>query len=117
MLVWAATRARSGAGGDTLTLRHVAFAVVGLFLGLVVATADHRRLRVLAPAAYLASGAGLLLVLTPLGVTVNGSHSWIHIGGLSVQPLEFAKHQRASFTSPQRLQLRAKPTARRSADD
>ncbi|HEX3829844.1 MAG TPA: FtsW/RodA/SpoVE family cell cycle protein [Sporichthyaceae bacterium] len=91
VLVWAATRARSGAGADTLIQRHVGFALLGLVLGLVVATVDHRRLRMLAPAAYLASGAGLLLVLTPLGVTVNGSHSWIHLGGLSVQPLEFAK--------------------------
>jgi rod shape determining protein RodA len=91
VLVWAATRARSGAAGDPLILRHLGFALVGLVLGLIVATVDQRRLRALAPAAYLASGAGLLLVLTPLGVTVNGSHSWIHLGGLSVQPLEFAK--------------------------
>jgi rod shape determining protein RodA len=91
VLVWAATRARSAGGADTLIGRHLCFALVGLVLGVVVATADHRRLRVLAPAVYLASGAGLLLVLTPLGTTVNGSHSWIRLGGLSLQPLEFAK--------------------------
>ena len=32
------------------------------------------------------------LVLTPLGSTVNGSHSWIQLpGGFSIQPSEFAK--------------------------
>ncbi|HEX3612091.1 MAG TPA: FtsW/RodA/SpoVE family cell cycle protein [Sporichthyaceae bacterium] len=92
-LVWAATRARAGDGGGSSSLmaRHLLFAAVGLVVALVVATVDHRRLRVLAPAVYLAAGAGLLLVLTPLGATVNGSHSWIRFGGLSAQPLEFAK--------------------------
>lgn len=33
----------------------------------------------------------LLLVLTPLGTEVNGNKSWIRLGGLSIQPAEFAK--------------------------
>ena len=38
------------------------------------------------------SVAGLVLVLTPVGSTVNGSHSWILLpGGFSVQPSELAK--------------------------
>src|SRR5690606_40790870 len=32
------------------------------------------------------------LVLSPLGATINGSHSWILLGGgFAVQPSEFAK--------------------------
>ncbi|GAA2841719.1 hypothetical protein GCM10020220_033380 [Nonomuraea rubra] len=36
---------------------------------------------------------GLGLVITPLGATINGSHSWILLGGgvRGVQPSEFAK--------------------------
>ena len=46
----------------------------------------------MAPLLYLVSVAGLVLVLTPVGSTVNGSHSWILLpGGFSVQPSEFAK--------------------------
>ena len=33
----------------------------------------------------------LLLVLTPLGTEVNGNKSWIRLGGMSIQPAEFAK--------------------------
>jgi rod shape determining protein RodA len=41
---------------------------------------------------YLVSLVGLVLVITPLGATINGSHSWILLGGgFAVQPSEFAK--------------------------
>jgi rod shape determining protein RodA len=93
LLVWAATRAGARDGGlaEMLIVRHIAFLAVGLVLALLVATADHRRLRVCAGFVYLGAIAGLLLVLTPLGVTINGSHSWMRFAGLLVQPLEFAK--------------------------
>ena len=39
---------------------------------------------------YLASIGGLVLVLTN-GATINGSRSWIQLGGMSLQPSEFAK--------------------------
>ncbi len=51
---------------------------------------DHRWVRIVAPLVYLASIAGLVLVLT-MGTTINGSRSWIDIGGMSIQPSEFAK--------------------------
>jgi rod shape determining protein RodA len=56
----------------------------------MVAATDHRWVRILAPLVYLASVVGLLLVLV-MGSTINGSRSWIQLGGLSVQPAEFAK--------------------------
>ncbi|NED82467.1 FtsW/RodA/SpoVE family cell cycle protein, partial [Streptomyces sp. SID11233] len=33
----------------------------------------------------------VLLVLTPLGVTVNGAHAWLMVAGFSLQPAEFVK--------------------------
>ena len=30
-------------------------------------------------------------MLSPLGAVINGSRSWILIGGMSIQPAEFAK--------------------------
>src|SRR4051812_30584870 len=56
---------------------------------LVIAT-DHRWVRIMAPLVYLASVAGLVLVLA-MGSTVNGSRSWLQLGGMSIQPSELAK--------------------------
>ncbi len=56
----------------------------------MVAATDHRWVRILAPLVYVASVVGLVLVLA-MGVSINGSRSWIQLGGLSVQPAEFAK--------------------------
>ena len=44
----------------------------------------------MAPFVYLASIGGLVLVLT-MGSTINGSRSWLRLGGMSIQPSEFAK--------------------------
>ena len=46
--------------------------------------------RILAPLVYAGAVVGLLLVLV-MGSTINGSRSWLLIGGLSIQPAEFAK--------------------------
>ena len=56
----------------------------------MVAATDHRWVRILAPLVYVASIVGLLLVLV-MGSTINGSRSWILLGGMSIQPAEFAK--------------------------
>ncbi|MFC9970237.1 rod shape-determining protein RodA [Spirillospora sp. NPDC127200] len=72
--------------------RHVLNLVIGVALGAVVAVLDYRLLRAYAPILYGLSCVGLVAVLTPLGETINGSHSWIVIGGgFQVQPSEFAK--------------------------
>ena len=53
---------------------------------------DYRSLRAYAPAVYLLSCVGLVAVLTPLGATINGAHSWIVLpAGFQIQPSEFAK--------------------------
>ena len=61
-------------------------------LAAAVTRMGYQLLRALAPALYALSVLGLALVLTPVGSTVNGSHSWILLpGGFSIQPSEFAK--------------------------
>jgi rod shape determining protein RodA len=93
-LVWSATRANSqltGDDGTTYVQRHLVNLAVGLLLGAAVAAVRPRALRVATPVAYLISLLGLALVLSPLGRTYNGSHSWISLGGLSLQPAELAK--------------------------
>ncbi|GAA1144533.1 rod shape-determining protein RodA [Ornithinicoccus hortensis] len=89
VLVWSATHHTVG---PALAVRHLINTTIGLGLALVLVRTDVRWLRAAAPWVYLAGLAGLLLVLSPLGVTVNGSRSWIHLpGGFSLQPAELSK--------------------------
>ncbi len=89
LLVWSATRHQAGAA---YLVRHLVNTAIGVGLAAAVTQLGYQRLRALAPLLYLGSVAGLVLVLTPLGSTVNGSHSWILLpAGFSVQPSEFAK--------------------------
>jgi rod shape determining protein RodA len=93
LLVWSATAPRDAlTGGDPTAYlrRHVVNVAIGAVLMLVVLVTDHRWVRILAPVVYLGSVGGLVLVLT-MGSTINGSRSWLVLGGLSVQPSEFAK--------------------------
>ena len=60
-------------------------------LGAAVAATDHRWVRIWTPVVYVGAIIGLLLVLVPIGASINGSRSWIVVGGMSVQPAEFAK--------------------------
>ncbi len=93
LLVWSATSHR-----DDLTLgdpsaylkKQLVNVAIGMVLLVMVMATDHRWVRILAPLVYLASVAGLALVLT-MGSTINGSRSWLQLGGLSIQPSEFAK--------------------------
>jgi len=67
---------------------------VGLGLGLLVAVSllDYRQIRLLAPIVYAAACLGLVVVLSPLGSTVNGAKAWINLpAGFQVEPSEFAK--------------------------
>ena len=89
LLVWSATRHLSG---SAYLARHLLNTAIGLGLAAAVTRVDFRGLRAYAPWLYLASVAGLGLVLTPVGSTINGSHSWVRLpGGFSIQPSELAK--------------------------
>ena len=92
-LVWSATAERDTlTGGDPQAFlrRHLVNIAIGIVLSVLVAATDHRWVRILAPAVYVASLAGLVLVLV-MGSTINGSRSWIVLAGMSIQPAEFAK--------------------------
>jgi rod shape determining protein RodA len=89
LLVWSATHRDAGAA---YLVRHLLNTAIGVALAAAVTRTGYQLLRAAAPLLYLASVAGLAVVLTPVGSTVNGSHSWILLpGGFSVQPSEFAK--------------------------
>ena len=95
LLIWSATVQRQLALGldpQAFLKKHIVNAVIGLFLGTAAALVDYRALRAYAPIVYVASCVGLLAVLSPLGSTINGAHSWIVLpAGFQVQPSEFAK--------------------------
>jgi rod shape determining protein RodA len=95
LLVWSATRQRmldADLDPTTLLERHLLNAAIGLALASLAALIDYRTLRAYAPVVYVASCLGLVAVLSPLGTTINGAHSWIVLGGgFQVQPSEFAK--------------------------
>lgn len=89
LLVWSATH---HAAGTAYLVRHLLNMVVGMGLAAAVTRLGHHGLRILAPWLAALSVLGLLAVLTPLGMTVNGSRSWIPVAaGFTVQPSEFAK--------------------------
>ncbi|QBX54306.1 rod shape-determining protein RodA [Nocardioides seonyuensis] len=93
LLVWSATSTRVDlTGGDPAAYlrKQLVNVAIGLVLMVLVLATDHRWVRILAPLAYLASVVGLVLVLVA-GSTINGSRSWLQLGGMSIQPSEFAK--------------------------
>jgi rod shape determining protein RodA len=94
-LIWSATSARlvaSGQWSGTSAIRQVMNLVLGLGLCWVVSRLGHRAIRRYTPMLYAASLAGLVLVLSPLGSTINGAQAWIRLpAGFTIQPSEFAK--------------------------
>lgn len=95
MLVFSATRNRTELNhGDEyyFFLHHLLNLGIGLGLATATIWLGHRTLRGAIPVLYGLSVILALLVLTPLGATINGSRSWLAIpGGFSLQPAEFAK--------------------------
>ncbi|WP_030673900.1 rod shape-determining protein RodA [Streptomyces sp. NRRL B-1347] len=93
-LVYSATRNRTELVGDdpyAFVIKHVINIGIGLALMAGTIWLGHTMLRTAVPILYGISVFLILLVLTPLGATVNGAHAWIVIGGQSLQPSEFCK--------------------------
>ena len=91
--VYAATaHASTGIRSGTYYLHRV---LVNVGIGAVLAAIGYRTsirtLRGVIPALYAATCALLLLVLTPLGATINGAHAWFKLGPLELEPNELAK--------------------------
>jgi rod shape determining protein RodA len=95
LLVWSATApglSQAGANPHTYLEKQSVNVVIGLVLMAAVTLIDYPLLRIWAPFAYGAGVLGLLAVLSPLGSTINGSHSWIVLpGGYEIEPSEYAK--------------------------
>ncbi|MCB5906735.1 rod shape-determining protein RodA [Streptomyces pinistramenti] len=95
LLVFSATRNRTELNhGDPyyFLLRHLLNTGIGIALAACTIWLGHRTLRGAIPVLYGLSIVLALLVLTPLGSTINGSRSWLAIpGGFSLQPAEFVK--------------------------
>ncbi|NWF28318.1 rod shape-determining protein RodA [Streptomyces sp. PKU-EA00015] len=94
LLVWSATRGRTELNnGDPyhFLVRHSLNIGIGFALMVGTIWLGHRMLRGAVPVLYGLSVVLVLLVLTPLGATINGAHAWLVIGGLSLQPSEFVK--------------------------
>jgi rod shape determining protein RodA len=95
LLIWSATREHQLALGldpNAFLKKHIINAALGVGLGVAAALVDYRALRAYAPFVYGASCLGLLVVLSPIGSTINGAHSWIVLpAGFQIQPSEFAK--------------------------
>ena len=95
LLVYSATEpslVQRGANPHTYLDKQALFVVIGLVMMALVSLVDHRQLRVFAPVVYGAAVLGLLVVLTPLGATVNGAAGWIDLpGGFQIEPSEYAK--------------------------
>jgi rod shape determining protein RodA len=95
LLVWSATKGKL-AGFETdpeaYLKKHVINLVIGIALAILVSRFDYRLLRAYTPILYGLSVIGLLVVLSPIGSSINGAHAWILLpGGFSIQPSEFAK--------------------------
>ncbi|HET7901340.1 MAG TPA: rod shape-determining protein RodA [Candidatus Nanopelagicales bacterium] len=95
LLVWSATQGKlveTGGDPQSFLKKHLINLVVGVAFAVLISRFDYRLLRAYTPILWGLSILGLLVVLSPLGKTVNGAHAWIFLpGGLSLQPSEFAK--------------------------
>jgi rod shape determining protein RodA len=95
LLVYSATRGRTEINhGDQyyFLIRHLLNTAIGIALAIGTVMLGHHRLKVAVPVLYGISVLLVLLVLTPVGSTVNGAHAWIVMGGgFSLQPSEFTK--------------------------
>lgn len=73
-------------------LRQLAFAAIGVVLAAVASRTSPQTWKRLAVPGFLLALVLQALVLVPgLGVTFQGNRNWIRVGGIQLQPSEFAK--------------------------
>ena len=72
--------------------KQLVFLGIGIVVAIVLAFTDYRKIIVnVSPFLYVGAIFLLGLVLTPLGVRVNGNKAWLRLPGIQFQPSEFAK--------------------------
>ncbi len=64
---------------------------LGLACMIISSKIDYHLVKKGAPIFYLLALFSVILVKTPLGMTINGANRWIKLGPLSVQPAEIVK--------------------------
>ena len=74
-----------------LFYRQLLFAVAGIISMIGIAMFDYRKLKKWSYVAFIVSAILLLLVVTPLGRTVNGARRWLGFGTFRFQPSEIMK--------------------------
>ncbi len=92
--VASASSVESVAAGNNpydLPLKQAMWTVAGVVIMLVLARTSVRRIRWLGWPLLIGSLFALVLVFTPLGMSVNGNRNWLSVGGFTAQPSEFAK--------------------------
>lgn len=77
--------------GMSMLIKQAVFTLLGLGCMMGMAEFDYRRLKPVALPMYFLSIALTLLVLTPLGVELNGATRWINLKVTTFQPSEFVK--------------------------
>ncbi|MEW1783984.1 FtsW/RodA/SpoVE family cell cycle protein, partial [Arthrobacter sp. NPDC080086] len=81
----------AGANPYDLPLKQGMWTVAGIVLMLFLAGLREQHIRKLAWPMLITAVVSLVLVFTPLGMTVNGNRNWLSVGGFTAQPSEFAK--------------------------
>jgi rod shape determining protein RodA len=95
LLVWSASRSellQAGSDPQTYLKKQLLNLIIGLITMVAFGLLGESRLRACAPLAYLVTLLGLVIVLSPLGASINGARAWISLpGGFQAEPSEFAK--------------------------
>ncbi|HQZ14727.1 MAG TPA: rod shape-determining protein RodA [Acidimicrobiia bacterium] len=95
LMIYSASRSRLEALGISKTYfleRQIAFVLIGFVLMALVMYVDYRKMRDVSPLLYIGVVAMLVLVLSPIGSSVNGTQGWFNLpGGFQLQPSEFSK--------------------------
>jgi cell division protein FtsW (lipid II flippase) len=77
------------AAANHLVRQQIVWAVIGLSAMAAIAMADYRRIGQHAALAY--GGITIALLAVYAFPAVNGAHRWVRLGGIGIQPSEFAK--------------------------
>lgn len=73
-------------------MKQISYSIIGLILSGIVYALGYRKMIEYSLLFYLGTVVFLILVFVPhIGMLINGARRWINIGGISLQPSEFAK--------------------------